>query len=534
MARQGSKTPDSARRLIGAKLYPPKLPTGMVARPHLIKMLDQGRDARVTLISAPPGYGKTTLVARWLGGDTAPPAAWLTLDSLDNDLERFATYVIATLRQVVEGCLPETEHMLAARNIPSPQVLAESMVFELEALEQQVALVFDEYEVIRVPDVHEFLISLVSKLPSSLRLVIASRIDPPLPLSQWRSRRWLNELRAADLRFSREETGAFFAVPDKVVLSEEGIDTIHRRTEGWATGLRLAQLSLTGAADPEEKLREFSASERLITDFLMDEVLAGQPPEIREFLAVTCVLERFSPALCDELLAGSGPESSGRGRELLDRVFRKNLFLISIGPANGWYRYHHLLRELLLDRPDLLGPTTSRVDILRRAAAWFCKEGWFEDCLKSYLAAGDLDEAADVLSDRLNEVISDDLSRRTLFRWLELFPPGAERGRLPLLIASAYMKSLRTDPDGVEVCLRLIEESCHILVTTRDIQDHSPICHRGRGVWGRRRCQRTRAVQGGGALGEQVCGDCSDLRRWARRQRGSRARTRIHVPHGAV
>ena len=420
-------------------------------------MLDQGRDGRVTLISAPAGYGKTTLAAQWLGLDSSPPATWLSLDSLDNDLERFTRYVIAALRQVDEGCLPETEKLLSARTLPPPQYLAESMLVDLEKLRRRVVLILDDYGVIHAPAVHGLMESLVLTLPGTLHVVLLSRIDPPLPLGLWRSRHWLHELRVADLRFSREETGAFFDAAPEFTLSREGIHTIHRKTEGWAAGLRLTRLSLTGEADPEERVRAFSANDRLVADYLMEEVLARQPTDIREFLAVTCVLERFNQQLGDELLAASSRESPGRSRELLDRLLKQNLFLIPLGSAHGWYRYHHLFRELLLERFDTLTSTTQQTDILQRAGKWFCDEGLIEDGLKCFLAADDLDAAEAVIGNNLHDVIASDLSRRTLFRWLTMFPAGAMRTRLPLLIASAYMKSLRTDCEGVYQILEEID-----------------------------------------------------------------------------
>ncbi len=465
---QGPEEPSGgARLLIGSKLEPPEPPAGLVARTHLIESMDRCRDGRVTLISAPAGYGKTTLVFQCLDADPATPAAWLSLDRQDNDLERFVRYVAAALDRVEKGCLSSTEEMLSARVLPPPQILAESMVLGLEGLQARTVLVLDDYGLVRDRSVHELVTTLVMNLPPNLHLVIMSRIDPALPLSLWRSRHWLHELRAAELRCSREETATFLATSTELELSDEGIEAIHRKTEGWITGLRLALLSLAGSADPEEQIRAFSASDRLVTDYLMEEVLARQPAEIREFLAITSVLERFSPELCDELLAGFDPGSAGQSRELLDRLYRKNLFVVPLGPAHGWYRYHHLFRQLLLERFAELTSAASKVDILRHAGDWFYANGWTEECLTCLLAAGDLDAAEDVIGGHLHEVLARDLSRRTLARWLDLFPSGAERDRLPLLVAASYMRTLRSDYEGVENLLDTIDTVCRNPTDTR-------------------------------------------------------------------
>ena len=431
-----------------------------MGRPHLIEMMDRSRDCRATLISAPAGYGKTTLVSQWLDAGPSTPVAWLSVDRLDNDLGRFARYLVAALARVEGDSFSPTEELLSARNLPSPQVLAESIVHGIERLRERTVLVIDDYGLIRTEGVHELMSSLVSNLPSTLHLVVVSRIDPPLPLSLWRSRHWLHEMRAADLRCSREETGAFFEASTELELSDEGIDTIHRKTEGWITGLRLVLLSLAGATDPEEQVRAFSASDRLVADYLVEEVLSKQTPKVREFLGLTSVLERFSPELCDELLAGSDRESAGKSRELIDRLCRQNLFVVPLGPPYGWYRYHHLFRELLLERFGELASATSQAGVLQRAGDWFCSRGWPEDGLTCFLAAGDLDAAEDVIGSQLHDVLADDLSRRTLARWLEMFPSGAERDRLPLLVASSYMKTFRADYEGVERVLEKIDALC--------------------------------------------------------------------------
>ncbi|MBT8453458.1 MAG: hypothetical protein KJO40_15955 [Deltaproteobacteria bacterium] len=460
MTRGSDESADGAQPLIGSKLAAPKPAAKLVARPHLMELMDRCSAGRVTLISAPAGYGKTTLVTQWLDADPSTPIAWVSLDRLDNDLGRFVRYVAAALARVDAGRLSETEESLSAFRLQPPLVLAETLVLDCERLSRRTVLVLDDYGFIRTEAVHELVSALVSKLPSALHLVIVSRIDPPLPLVLWRSRHWLHELRAEDLRCTRDETKAVVDISTEIALSDEGIDVIHRKTEGWITGLRLALLSLTAATDPEEQVRAFSASDRLVADYLMDEVVARQPPEIREFLAITSVLERFNPELCDELLTEFGSGSAGQSREILDRLYRRNLFLAPLGPAHGWYRYHHLFRQLLLERHADFGTATSQTDLLKRAGAWFCAEGWIEDGLTCFLAANDLEAAEDVIGAHLHQTLDSDLSKRTLARWLEMFPPGADRGRLPLMVASSYMKAKRADYEGLQHNLESIDALC--------------------------------------------------------------------------
>ena len=447
--------------LILSKLAPPKLPAGLVQRQHNIEWLDDAASHRITLISAPAGYGKSMLVSQWLNRDSAPPVAWLSLDILDNDIERFVQYVVAALRQAVPGCLEETQKVLLSRNLPSPQHLAELMLVEIERLGQQVVLVLDDYGLIKNRCIHDLLESMVSHLPPTLHLLITSRIDPPLPTSQWRKQQWLSELRITNLRFSRDETKRFFMKSKKLKLSDEGLEEIYRKTEGWVTGMRLVQLSLAESQDPNELIKAFSTNDQLITDYLFEEVLEGQPQEIKEFLAITSLLDRFSPGLCDELLKGLSHYSGGHSRKTLKRLFKKNLFLLSLGPVHGWYRYHHLFKELLLERFESLSPNIARRDILKHAGNWFCKEGWIEDGLKCLLEAGELDDAADVIARHLHKALEEDPSQRTLGLWIRMFPSGAEKGRLPLLVARSYLMVLRTDYEGVGHLLEDIETTCN-------------------------------------------------------------------------
>jgi len=317
------------------------------------------------------------------------------------------------------------------------------MAVELEHLERRTVLVLDDFETIRGEAVHRLVRCLVPNLSENLHLALLSRVDPPLPVGLWRNRDWLVELRGVDLRFSREEARAFFEAAAEIELSDAAIDVVHRRTEGWIAGLRLALISVSASADPEERVRAFSGTDRLVVDYLMQEVLASQPLDVRQFLALTAPLERFCAPLCDHLIDAGSDGVDSRG--VLDRLYRGNMFVFPLGEVHGWYRYHHLFRDLLVDRFDDLAPTLSRADICRRAGSWFAGEGWLEEALQYLVAAGDLDAAADVVAAHLHEVMAHDLSRRTLARWLSLFPSGAERGRLPLLVAKLYLGTLHLD-----------------------------------------------------------------------------------------
>ncbi|MEX1309565.1 MAG: hypothetical protein AB1Z65_04030, partial [Candidatus Sulfomarinibacteraceae bacterium] len=454
-----------ASAVLASKLEPPQIRSDFVGRPSLVARLDHSLEGRVTLISAPAGYGKSTLVAQWLEGESAPLSAWLSLDRLDSDLERFTRYVVAALRRAQPECLTHTEELLGSPTLPPPEYLAEVMVSEIGELRERVVLVLDDYASIREELVHELMDQLVKRFPETLHLVVLSRADPPLPVALWQSRHWLHELRGVDLRFSRDEAGAFFGAADDLHLSDEAIDTVHRKTEGWIAGLRLALLSLSGSADPEERVREFSGSERLIVDYLMGEALDAQSPEVREFLALTAPLERFCAPLCDHLAADrpGAPDS----RQMIEQLERANVFLVSLGPAGGWYRYHHLFRELLLDRFDELAPPVSREEISRQAGEWFAREGWLEEGLRYLVAANDLDGAADIVAEHLHDTINQDLSRRTLARWLGLFPAGAERGRLPLIVASLYVMQIRFDNHAMLEVLEETEATCGDLESER-------------------------------------------------------------------
>ena len=444
--------------LIRTKFSRPLGRPEFIERPGLLDRLDEAvARHRVTLVSAPPGFGKTTLVTQWLARQ-AVPTAWLALDEGDNDPERLVRYLVTAIETSTTHRLPQSAALLAAP-APAPfDYLCEVFVSELAAAEAPLILVLDDYHVLASQHVHRLLKSLVQAMPPSLHLLVLSRVDPPWPLNHWRALGWLDDVRERELRFSLEETRRFFATERGAALSSGTIEKLHARSEGWVAALRLVQLSLRGSPHPEEQARALSGSDRLVASYLMSEVLAAQPPEILDFLTVTAPLSRFSASLCDHMLAGRTGEPPAR--ETLARVLRLNLFLVPLDADGEWYRYHHLFQDLLLHHLPELTRLERRAEIDRAAATWLAREGFIEEALGHLIRAGALDRAADLLGGNIRAVLDADMTRQILQRWLSLFPLGAERGRLPLLVAHTYLRMARWDLRGMG---ELIDEAARLL-----------------------------------------------------------------------
>ena len=427
-------------QIVLTKINRPAVDRRWIARPRLLSALDDALSRKLTLISAPAGYGKTTLAAQWL--DHIPhPCAWLSLDEHDDDPDCFLRYVIASIRKIFPQFGPQIEPLLSSPTLPPPEYLADMLISDLAALNQTLVLALDDFHTIASEPVQMMITRLVQYLPDHLHLVIATRVDPPLPLAQWRVRRWLAEIRAADLRFFPEEAHAYFASPFKGRLSDESIERIADRTEGWVTGLQLARLSLADTDNPEALARRFSGSDQIIVEFLMDEVLSRQPAEIKHFFAVTSVLKRFCALLCDHLLGKEcGIQDSRRIIALLEK---ENLFLVPLDTEGLWYRYHHLFQALLVSRMKTDLSQRRQTQIHRRAGEWFADRGQIEDALRHLIIAGDLDSAAELVEQNMHAAIDQDLSRRTLGRWLDMFPEESEKRRPALLVAHAFQKLFR-------------------------------------------------------------------------------------------
>ena len=330
--------------LLAAKLHAPASRTQFLARPHLVAQLHAGLAGALTLISAPAGFGKTTLLTQWIA-ETRLPVAWLALDPEDNQPARFLTYLIAAI-QTLHPQIGATA--LTLLQTPQPAV-PEAILTMLsnDVMREAIgdfAVVLDDYHLIEAPPIHRSLTLLLEHLPPSMHIVIVTRADPPLPLARLRARGQLCEVRASDLRFATAEAGTFLQQAVGRDLEPATIAAIHNRTEGWVTGLQLAALALRGSADVSAFLTAFTGSHRFVLDYLSEEVLAQQPAPVLAFLLQTAILNQLNASLCDAVTGQAGSQA------MLETLDQANLFLIALDQERHWYRYHHLFADVLRNR----------------------------------------------------------------------------------------------------------------------------------------------------------------------------------------
>jgi len=375
--------------LLETKIYLPRVRRGLVPRPRLGERLNRGAELKLTLVSAPAGFGKTTLLAGWLDL-SRHVAGWVSLDQSDNVAASFWGYVIAALQTVEPGVGASALSLLQSSQHPPMEAVLMLLLNELSAISRDVVLVLDDYHVIDARDIHDGIIFLLDHLPPRLHLVIASRTDPPLPLARLRARGDLMEVRAADLRFTIDEAAAYFREVMALDLSAQDVAVLDDRTEGWIAALQLAALSMQGRDDVAGFIAGFAGDDRYIVDYLVEEVLQRQLESVRSFLQQTSILDRLSGPLCD---AVTGNEN---GKSTLEGLERANLFVVPLDDRRRWYRYHHLFAEVL--RARLLDEEPEYVpELHRRASAWFERNGEASEAIRHALAATDFSKAADLI-----------------------------------------------------------------------------------------------------------------------------------------
>jgi LuxR family maltose regulon positive regulatory protein len=431
--------------LLGTKLYAPRTTGRLVPRPRLATRLQADAMPRLLLVSAPAGFGKSTMLAQLL--HDRPTTAWLSLDQGDNDPVTFWSYVVAALRSAVPGVGDDAAALLDAPAPPMTTVLT-SLVNELAGVADPVVLVLDDYHLIESVAIHEAMGFLLDHLPAQVHLVIASRADPPLPLARLRARGELVEVRAADLRFTAGEAAAYF---DGMGLRLEADDVaaLEGRTEGWIAALQLAALSLRGRDDAAAFIEGFAGDDRYVVDYLVEEVVQRQPEDVRRFLLETSILDRLSGPLCDAVTGQPG------GRARLEALDRANLFLVALDDRRQWYRYHHLFADVL--RARLLDEHPDQVpDLHRRASAWHEHDGDTTVAIEHALAGGDTDRAAGLVESVI-PALTKERREAQLRRWMEALPEEVYAHR-PVL-ANGYVGALMSTGEirGVEPRLRIAE-----------------------------------------------------------------------------
>jgi LuxR family maltose regulon positive regulatory protein len=455
VAPTSANVPAPASPLLATKLYLPPARSNLVPRPRLIERLQAGLKGKLTVLAAPAGFGKTTLLSEWLapkdeggrmkagvGEPSAHPSsfiprpfkvAWVSLDAGDNDPTRFWSYVCAALDAVLPGVAETALALLQSPRPPPAETLLPGLLNAVSAHDTTCVLVLDDCHVIEAPAIHAALTFLLEHVPPRLHLVIASRVDPPLPLARLRARSELSELRAAELRFTPAEAAAFLTDIMGLPLSPEEVAALETRTEGWIAGLQLAALAMRDRGDRAGFISAFTGSNRYVGEYLADEVFARQPSHIQSFLLRTSILSRMCGPLCDAVMLGDAggavahalhPAAPGASfsQVLLEELERANLFVVPLDDARQWYRYHHLFGEMLHGRL-LSGASGAAVATLHRhASAWYEAQGLIAEAVQHALAAHDWKAAARLLKNHGTWLLMQSGQAQTVLGWLHDLP----------------------------------------------------------------------------------------------------------------
>jgi LuxR family maltose regulon positive regulatory protein len=514
--------------LLTTKLHIPRPRSHLISRPRLTTRLDEGlRDGtRLTLISAPPGFGKTTLLSEWIyqyqngqpqdekkkthpssftpalategsaGASIPHPSnvAWVSLDEYDNDPVRFWSYVITGMDNIQAGLGQDSMAMLQSPQAPPIETTLTHLLNAVAAVPQNCVLILDDYHLIKLEVIHQALSFLLDHLPPHMHLIMTSRIDPPLPLTRLRVRGQLTELREAELRFTLPEALAFFNQMMGLNLSPADVIALEERTEGWIAGLQLAALSMQGLTDASDFVRAFTGSHRYVIDYLAEEVLARQPAHIQQFLLQTSILDRFHGKLCDAVLdignnkqppakelisTALAPDSTASSQKILEYLEQANLFLIPLDGERRWYRYHHLFADFLQVHLQQKVIQPELAALHRRASDWYAANGFLAEAIGHALSAGDPELAAELIEQVIINMLIDG-EVITVIDWLAALPESMIRSRPRLSLGQAWAMIITTHWDQVEQLVQAAEQVLSAAETTNQ-QSADPVA---RGLWG--------------------------------------------------
>ncbi len=454
--------------LLTTKLYIPPPRSHLVSRPRLLRKLDADLhgNRRLILLSAPAGFGKTTLLSEWIAAcadrSEQPRFAWVSLDEHDNDRDRFFSYFIAAL-QTIDSSLGQTAANVLQAPLSSDatypfEAILTSLINDLAAHPAGLVVVLDDYHLITAPLIHTAIAFVINHLPPHIRLVIAGRSDPSLPLSKWRASDRLSEVRAADLRFTPDETAAFVNHVMALGLTADQVSALDTRVEGWIAGLQLAAVSLQGRTDTAgflatSNLAAFTGSNRFILDYLIDEVLSRQAAGVQHFLLHTAILDRLTGALCDAITGRTD------GQNTLELLEQTNLFIVPLDQQRTWYRYHAIFAEFLRSRLTRTATESDLAEGHRRASRWYEGQGQLVEAVSHALHARDVEHAANLIESAAHDAMFIHGDARTLLGWLDALPEALIQVRPRLLTIQAWallsVGQLATAEERVHTALRL-------------------------------------------------------------------------------
>ncbi len=439
-------------QLLATKLFVPKPRSGLVSRPRLIEFLNNAVNSNFVLVSAPAGFGKTTILTQWVSSlDHEMPVAWIQLDESDNDPVRFWDYFIAAVKTLLPGIDESAINMLHSSQTYSIEAILTTIINSIVDGHEQLVVIFDDYHLIRNETIHAAIAYLVNNCPPMMHLVIATRTDPKLPLSHFRGRDILVEIGSDDLRFTTQEAADLIKAQG-INLDRENIAALNIKAEGWAIGLKMAALAMRGKEETAQFVTAFTGSQRFIMDYLVEEVLANQPEDVRSFLLDTSVLKRMTASLCDFVTGRN------HGGSILVYLERSNLFTVRLDDIREWYRYHHLFGELLYFQLEKTFGEKKVSELHQLASQWFEEHGFINDAVYHSIKARDwptairlIDESAD------GSLFKGELS--TLLAWCQAIPDKLLRNNARLYVRYARVLLYMGQVDEAEVVLTYLEKS---------------------------------------------------------------------------
>ena len=449
--------------LLRTKLYIPPIRPDQIARPRLVDQINGGLDKTLILVSAPAGYGKTTLVSSWLS-ERKVSSAWLSLDAGDNDPVRFLQYLLTALVPAAPGIGDDLLGSLQGIRPSQFETLITLLVNGLASNPDPFVLVLDDFHVINSEEVLRIVSFLLQHLPHQVHLAVLTRTDPPLPLSRLRARSQLLDIRADKLRFTHDEIAAFLNDAMGLTLSARDISAMEARTEGWIAGLQLAALSMQGCKDIHRFVSEFTGSHHHVMDYLAEEVLKAQPKTVGAFLLQTSVLDRLCGPLCEAVVDAAGPVD---GQATLEDLERMNLFVIPLDDERRWYRYHHLFADVLRKRLETRFPELLP-ELHRRASRWYEQNGFASEAIQQAIVASDQDRAAQLIEDNgCYLLMSGEVA--TLLDWTDAIEFESE-ARPWLAVQKAWALALTGNLDRVEPTLQVPERLLSPLEPTPEVR----------------------------------------------------------------